>query len=252
MIALGPISIVNAQINESDTLSIQLRTRATGNYQKGNVNILTTKCYLEFSTKIKEQWVFKSQNVQLYQEISERKADNNLFSRNYLYFKPENIVYPFGIAYISTNFRRKIDLRYFAGAGISYSAVASEKHLLKFALNVVYEISRFDAQFFNVSRYNNSNEINLWRSTFFVAGFNKLLNNRIHFSYEGFFQPAFETWENYRTQISVSLDIPIWNRLYLSADYAYTHENVVPVATKENDTFLTFGIGYEFKSQESK
>ncbi len=97
-----------AQLNESDTLNFQLKTGISGNLQKGNVDLFLIRGRLEFSFIPVKTLVFKSQNSSLYQSFSGRKADNDLFSRNYLYFRPERRLYPFAISYSSSNFRRRI------------------------------------------------------------------------------------------------------------------------------------------------
>lgn len=246
-LGFGPLTW--AQINESDTHKFQVSVKTTGNYQTGNINVLALKGNLDFTLKVIQKWVYKSQNAQLYQELSKRKADNNVFSRNYVYYNPDKKMYPFAIAYLSTNFRRKIDFRYFVGAGLTYRPISMEKHVLKLAINAVYEESKFKAQQYSLSTYDNSDEIDLWRGTLYLGGWSYLLKKKVRFSYEAFYQPAFAIAENYRTQLSFNLDVPIWKGLYLSANYNYTHENVVPLGTKEDDTILTFGIGYNLKIQ---
>lgn len=112
-----------AQINESDTSKFQLRSSVTGNFQKGNVEVLTLKSKIDFSYSPLKDFVFKSQNNSLYQEFYSIEADNDIFSRNYFYYKPTAAIYPFAIAYISTNYRRKVDARYFVGAGFTWQLV---------------------------------------------------------------------------------------------------------------------------------
>lgn len=245
-------SALFAQINESDTLKFRINSRFSGNYQQGNVELLIIRGSVDFTFRASNSWVVKSQNSQLYQEFSGFKADNDIFSRNYLYFKPENLVYPFGIAYISTNFRRKIELRYFTGAGITYRPVSTEAHVVKFAINTVYERSRFDTQIFNETAYNNTDVIDLWRGTVYVGGWSYLLNDRVRLSYEAFYQPAFTDNDNYRAQLDFKLDFPIYKGFYLTSEYEFTHENVVPLGTQQDDSILTFGIGYGFKGSSFK
>lgn len=109
-----------AQLNESDTIKFQLRASVTGNYQQGNVEVLNIKSKIEFSFSLVESWVVKSQNSSLYQAFYSVEANNDIFSRNYIYYKPQRKIYPFAIAYISSNFRRKIDNRSFFGTGITW------------------------------------------------------------------------------------------------------------------------------------
>lgn len=97
-----------AQLNESDTSKFQLRASVTGNYQQGNVEVLNLKSKIDCSFSLHENWVIKTQNNSLYQAFDSVQADNDIFSRNYIYYKPQHKFYPFAIAYISTNYRRKI------------------------------------------------------------------------------------------------------------------------------------------------
>jgi hypothetical protein len=140
-----------SQINESDTISFQLKSTITGNYQKGNVNVLSIKSKIEFTKRLLKQFVYKSQNNSLYQEFGQKKSDNDVFSRNYLYYKPKNKIYPFGIAYLSSNYRRKIDFRYFTGAGLTYQIWNTKTNIVKLSASLVYEETKFKTTSFNFS-----------------------------------------------------------------------------------------------------
>lgn len=237
----------NAQLNESDTVKFQLRTSLTGNYQQGNVNILTIRSRIDFTYSPAKVFVFKSQNSSLYQEFSSKKADNDIFSRNFIYYKPQKRIYPFGIAYISTNYRRKIDTRLFAGAGITYQLLNKTYHVIKLSANAVYETSTLKGTVYNYSKYNGSNKINLWRGTLFMGGWNYLLKNHLRFYYDAYWQPAFNDNNNYRTQFDVGIDFPVWKGLNFTALYTFTHENVTIINIKQEDKILTFGLAYNLK-----
>jgi hypothetical protein len=238
---------LKAQLNESDTVKFQLRTALTGNYQQGNVNILTIRSRSDFSFAPVRDFVFKSQNSSLYQEFSSKKIDNDIFSRNYLYYKPQNKVYPFGITYISTNYRRKINTRLFAGAGMTFQLLNKTYHVIKLSANAVYETNSFKGTAYNYSKYNGSNKINLWRATVYVAGWNYLLNNHFRFYYDAYWQPAFSNRNNYRTQFDIGVDFPVWKGLNFTALYTFTHENVVISNIKQEDKILTFSLSYNLK-----
>jgi len=236
--------VAHAQLNESDTLKFQLRAAISGNYQKGNVEMLTLRSRLDAVSKLSENLVFKTQNSTLYQSFFQRKADNDLFSRNYLYYNPQQRLYPYAIAYISANFRRKVDLRYFAGAGATVQAVRSKHTQLKFSANAVYEQSDFAANAYNDARYNGSSSIRLWRATAFVMGNSWLFQRRIRLFYDAYWQPALQQRSNYRTQFDLGIETPLWKGLALNALYTRTHENVVPLGTQTTDSILTFGLSY--------
>lgn len=240
---------VNAQLNESDTVKFQLRATVSGNYQQGNVALLAIRSKLDFTCSPVKQFVFKSQNSSLYQEFGNRKADNDLFSRNYLYWRPQKKVYPFGIAYISSNFRRKIETRLFAGAGVTYQFVQKQFHVLKLSASTVYETNRFKGRVYYKREYNGSNQINLWRGTLYAGGWNYILNRKLRLYYDVYWQPAFNNSNNYRTQYDVGADIPLWKGLNLSVLYIFTHENVVISNIKQQDKILSFGFSYNFKQK---
>lgn len=245
---LGAITC-SAQLNESDTVKFQFRASLSGNYQQGNVSLLGMRSKLDFTASPVKQFVFKSQNSSLYQEFGNKKADNDLFSRNYLYWQPQRNLYPFVMVYISSNFRRKIDTRFFAGTGITYQLLQKQWHVLKLSTSIVYETNRFKGTVYNKTEYNGSDQINLWRGTFYVSGWNYLFNHKLRLYYDAYWQPAFNNSSNYRTQYDAGVDVPLWKGLNVSALYTFTHENVVIQNIRQRDKILTFGFSYNFKQK---
>ncbi len=241
--------VLFSQINESDVNTLQVNINATGNYQQGNVNILTLRNRLEFSSIPLDSVVFKSQNSSLYQEFSDVKADFDVFSRNYLYYKPQRNLYPYAIGYVSSNYRRKIDNRFFVGVGLTYQLIKKENHSLKISANTVYEETRFNGNIFNFDTFNGTNVINVWRSSVFLSGSHFLFNRKIKLFYTTYYQPTFIDNENYRTQTDLGLDFPIWNGLAFNTLFTYTHENVTILNVKKDDRILTFGLSYNFKKK---
>lgn len=236
-----------AQLNESDTVRFQLRTGLTGNFQQGNVNILTIRSRLDFTWSPVKHIVFKSQNSSLYQEFSSVKADNDIFSRNYFYFDPQHKIYPFAIAYISSNYRRKIDSRVFSGAGLTWQLVDKNFHVLKISASTVYEVNRFNGTIFNYDKYNGDNRVDLWRGTVYLAGWNYFFNNKLRLYYDAYWQPAFNDAHNYRIQFDIGFDFLLYKGLNFSTLYTFTHENVIISQVKEDDKILTFGLSYIIK-----
>jgi hypothetical protein len=192
---------------------------------------------------------FKSQNSSLYQEFYSKEADNDIFSRNYLYYGAQNRLYPYAIGYWSTNFRRKVNSRYFVGGGATYQIIQTPKSVLKLSGNLVYEESRFNASTFSDSYYNGSDKISLWRATAYLSGWSKLFDGHLRLFYDAYWQPALDRADNYRTQFDLGLEFPIWNGLAFTILYAYTRENVVPTVAKTTDNILTFGLSYLIKSK---
>ncbi|MBN8821061.1 MULTISPECIES: DUF481 domain-containing protein [unclassified Spirosoma] len=245
----GLLTVSRAQLNESDSARFQIRMSLTGNFQQGNVEVSTVRSKLDLIISPVRPWVFKSQNSSMYQSFYSVKADNDLFSRNYLYYHPERRVYPFAIAYVSTNFRRKIDLRYFTGAGTTWQLISKPRHVLKLSAGTVFENTRFMADMYNETRYNGSQTIALWRGTAWLGGWHYLLDNHLRLYYDAYYQPAFSDAHNYRCQYDIGLDLPIWRGLAFNAIYTFTHENVVITKIQPDDKMLTVGLAYTLRSQ---
>lgn len=236
-----------AQLNESDTSRFQFRAGITGVWQQGNVELVVLRSRLELVTNGKKALVFKTQNNSLYQEFSGFKADNDLSSRNFLYYKPQNRFYPFAILYVQTNFRRKIDYRWFGGIGTTWQFVQKSHTNLKFSVGILNEDTYFLSDQFNQIFYNNSKNIKLWRSTLYLAGWHRIFDHKVRIFYNAFWQPAFEQVPNNRLQADVGLELPIWKGLNFQTEYLVSYEQVVAENVKELDRILTFGLNYQFK-----
>lgn len=241
LLLAGPLL---AQLNESDTLRFQWRGSVTGNDQRGNVDLFTLRSRMDLVYAPVRNWVYKSQHNSLYQSFYKKKADNDLFSRHYLYFRPQQRVYPFAMTYLSSNFRRRIRGRYFTGAGLTWQAVNRPAAVIKFSGSLVYEQTRFRGTVFNEAAYNGDDRIRCWRGTLYTAGWGYLLGKKLRWYYDAYWQPAFDNGRNYRTQADIGIDFPVWKGLAFSALYTYTHENVVIAGVRKNDRILSFGFSW--------
>ncbi len=245
--SLVVVQYLAAQINESDTVKFQQRFSVTGLYQTGNVELFTIRTKFDASFTPSKQWVFKTQNNSLYQAFGKVKADNDLYSRNYLYYQPTKKIYPFVIAYVSANYRRKVDVRSFAGIGLTYQLKHTASTVIKLSANTVYETTRFNGSVFNQKKYDGSNSIKLWRATLYSGGWQYLAHRKVKLYYDVFYQPAFDNVSNYRVQLEAGADLQVWKGFALNVLYTLTHENVVLQNIQLQDRILTFGLVYQLK-----
>jgi len=236
-----------AQINESDTMKLQLQISLTGNYQRGNVELLTLFSRNEFLIRPFSNWALKTQISSLYTKFSETQVDNNIFSRNVLYYKPERRLYSYISAFVSTNYRRKIKFRYFLASGPAWQAIKSKAIVVKLSVALLYESTLFTDTVFNQPSYNGKERISLWRSHYYVGGWAYALNNQLRINYEFYWQSAFNNNKNYRIQSEVGLTYPIWKGLAFNTVYIFSHENVVVENIKKDDRILTFGLSYTLR-----
>ncbi len=230
------------QIDESDTLGLQYRAALTGNLQSGNLEALTAVARLELSAAPTRHWAVKTQNNARYQAFFGRKADNDFNSQNFVYLGQQQRWYPFGMVFLATNFRRKIDFRWFAGPGLTWQALNTQGQTIKLSLATVYESSQFAGQAYTQPAYDGSNRIRTWRVTCRLYGQHRLPGNRFRWSYEAYFQPAFDRSDNYRWLADLSAEATIWKGLAFTAHFLYTYENVTPIPVRQKDLILTFGF----------
>ncbi len=236
-----------AQINESDTTSLQLRGLIGGSYQTGNVELTRISGQVDFSSTIRKSVVFKSQNNYLFQKIVGNKADDNYTGQHYLYLKPQQKVYPYAIGFVTTNFRRDIDLRVFGGLGVTYQLLRKLRHNIKISTNLLYEQSRFAFDTYNESKFNGSNLISAPWSTLYLRGYHSINNNMVYWIYEAYLQQSIEDNLNYRYHFYNGIDIKLIKNLFVQTRILYTYENVVVLGNEQHDLLWTWGMTYFIK-----
>ena len=233
---------LSAQINESDTLNLKANLSLTGFYQGGNVETLIFRAKSDLSFKPLKKWVFKTKNSYVYQEFGKEKADEDILSLNFLYFNPERKIYPLLLGFVSTNFRREINLRYLLGAGVTYQILNKKNNWLKLAISSEYEQTDFGKGNFNLSEYNGNKSLNTFRGTIWVNGKYHLFKKKVIINHEFYFQPSLEQSNNFRWQADVGIELPIWEFLNFKINYLHTFESVVIENQKREDNILTFGF----------
>ena len=233
---------LSAQINESDTLKVKASVSITGFYQGGNVETLIFRTKTDLRFKPWKKWVFKNQNSYVYQAFDKKKADEDILSLNFLYLNPERKIYPFVLGFISTNFRREIDLRYLLGAGATFQILNKEDNWLKISISSEYEHTDFSKTNFNYSEYDGNKSINTLRGTVWVNGKYHVFKNKMILNHELYFQPSLEESNNFRWQADFGLELPVWKFLNFKINYRHTYESIVIENQKQEDRFLTFGL----------
>jgi len=241
LIGLCPISL-SAQINESDTLKTKASLSLTGLYQQGNVETVIFRAQSELSFHPWKKSVFKTNNSYVYQEFGNQKADEDILSRNFLYINPDKKVHPLLLGFVSTNFRRKINLRYLMGVGISFQVLSKKYHWLKFSISSEVEQTDFSTFDFNRSQYDGTKSINTIRGTLWISGKYHLIKERVILSHESYIQPSLEENNNFRWRADLGLDMPVWKFLNFSVNYLQSFESIVIQDQNQQDRFLTFGI----------
>lgn len=138
-------------------------------------------------------------------------------------------------------------MRYFTGGGLTYQLLNKKLHNIKVSVSAVYESTKFNDSTYNYVEYNGNDRINLWRGTLYIGGWHYLADKHLRLFYDAFWQPAFNKYNNYRNQLDIGIDFPIWKGLNFNTIYTYTHENVTVQKIKQDDKILTFGLSYNLK-----
>lgn len=233
---------LSAQIDESDSLKIKADLSLTGIFQSGNVETIILRAKSGITYKPLKKWVAKTQNSYVYQEFGREKADADFLSLNFLYFNPEKKIYPQLLGFVSTNFRREIEIRSLFGAGFTFQVYKKDKNWLKFSLTSEFEQTNFDKTDFNVDAYDGNDEINTLRATLWINGKYYLFDNKVIVSHQSYVQPSLEDSDNYRWQADLGLEFPLWKFLNFKVNYLRTFESIVVADQKRGDEFLTFGF----------
>ncbi|WP_026775078.1 DUF481 domain-containing protein [Polaribacter sp. Hel_I_88] len=239
-------STLCAQIKEKDSLNLKADLSITGFWQTGNVETIIFRAKSNFSFKPLKELTFKTINSYVYQEFGKEKADEDILSLNFLYLHQDKKIHPFLLAFISTNFRREIDLRYLLGAGVTYQIIKEKKDWLKFSVSSEYEKTVFGRANFNRVAFNGNKVINTVRATFWVSGSHSIFKNKMIVTHENYYQPSLEESDNYRWQTDVGIEFPIWKYINFKINYLHTFESIVIENQVQQDQFLTFGL--KFKS----
>lgn len=233
---------LHAQNKTKDSTSLKASLSLTGFYQGGNVQTLIFRAKGDLGFGVWPNGEYKTQNSYIYQAFDKEKADEDILSLNFLRFNPNRQIYPFVLAFLSTNYRRAIDLRYLVGGGITFQIARSSKSQLKLSLSSEYENTKFSRTTFNYSEYNDQNSINTLRATVWIKGKYQMFKNKIIFSHESYFQPSLARANNFRWQMDMAIEIPVIKYLDFKINYRYAYENIVIIDQKKYDDFLTFGF----------
>lgn len=234
--------LLTAQINESDTLDLKAKLALTGLWQGGNVETVIFRAKSDLSWRPLKSWVFKTQNSYVYQEFGKVKADEDILSLNFLYFNPQKRIYPLLLGFASTNFRRKIDLRYLLGAGVTFQVFKRNQSGVKVAISSEYEKTNFGEVNFNRTQYNGTASLSTYRATLWVRGRYAVFDKKMVFSHEFYIQPSLERADNFRWQADLGLELPLWTFLNFKVNYLHTFESIVIANQKQEDHILTFGF----------
>jgi hypothetical protein len=230
-----------AQLNESDSLHLQIKFTSTGSLLDGNVSRMVFLNKLEVA-RANEKSGFSTRNDYQYGTTRKILTENDFLSYNFLYLHPLAKIYPYWMALIETNYRRNIFFRYQTGPGVTWNAVRQKDNLLKISLTGTYENTRYGGTTFDDERYNGLQVIETWRITGRIFGKHKIFKEKLRLSYEFWWQQSVQDANNYRFHTEESLELPVSKHFSFRTGFRYSYENIELAGLKPFDLFWTYGI----------
>ncbi len=231
-----------SQSQELDSLKLKAKLSVTGFFQGGNVQTLIFRTLSDVSYRPWRKWIYNTKNSYVYQAFGRKKADQDFLSLNFLYFNPEKKLYPQLIGIMSTNFRRRIRLRYLMGAGITYQVLNEKENWLKVSLSSEYEQTDFLQDNFNINEYDGNPIISTFRGTLWLSGKHSFVEKKLILTHESYVQPSLQRPNNNRWRVDLGLELPISKYLSFKINYVHTHESIVIASQRRDDRLLTFGL----------
>jgi Protein of unknown function, DUF481 len=229
-----------AQLNESDSIPWQIKFNTTGSVLDGNVarTVLLNRFEVAHANK---NWGISTRNDYQYGRTRYILTESDMISYNFFYLKPLSKVYPYAMALIETNLRRKIDLRYQFGPGVTWNAIHTKLSTVKLSVTGTYEHTTYRGVIFDDEMYNGSNTIETWRMTGRIFG-KHILKNKVRISYEFWWQQSLNESINYRFHTEEAIEFPLAKHIAFRTAFRYSHENIELVGLKPYDLFWTYGF----------
>lgn len=229
-----------SQLNESDSIQWQVKFNATASVLDGNVARTLLLNRLEV-TRANARFGLSTRNDYQYGRTRYKLTENDFISSNFVYLKPLSKVYPYVMALVETNLRRKINFRYQVGPGVSWNVINQKTDLLKLSLTGTYENTRYGGSIFEDEEYNGSDVIETWRATGRVFG-RHILKNKIRISYEFWWQQSLDEHNNYRYHTEEAIEFPIAKHVAFRTAFRYSYENIELIGLKPFDLYWTYGF----------
>ncbi len=230
-----------AQLTDIDTLRWQYRLSATGSLLTGNVERVLLIGGGELA-HVQKTLGFKTSNTHQYGTIRKKQTESDLISRNFLYLFPKAKLYPYLMAWLEKNLRKKIAFRHQLGFGASYTLAPSSTHRMKASLTLSRESTDFAGKISPNASLDSGETITTCRATLRFIGRHGLLENKLGIAYEVWYQPSLQERKNHRHHLDGALQWPVSKTIALQAAANHTYESVVLPGVKKSDLLISFGL----------
>lgn len=215
----------------------------TGNVLYGNVNrnLLISDALSEY---LNNDWGSYHRLNWQWGTFANQWTENDLVSRNFVYLWPRATYYPYFMAWLETNLRRRIQGRIQLGPGMTWQVLQADGHQLKLSGTLTAERTLFQGQTFAERADLTQNVLDTARLTFRAAGKSQLAEP-LRLDYEAWVQPSLLDVGNLRAHLELGLSWKLQQNLALKSSFLYTYEAVRLEKVAANDILLTFGFLFQ-------
>jgi hypothetical protein len=247
---------VVGQSQSKDTIDYDLHVSSTFILSGGNLERTVTQNRLWGSVG-NRKWEFVTENSYRYGRNFTRVVENDLLTRNYIRFLPDNKLYGFILATYEDNFRRSIENRWQLGGGGAYNFYKKHRDFLRTSAALVYEEADYKFNTFNLSEYNGNFSIEETRGIIRMGGLHTILQNHLSIRHDTWFMLGFNNTQNYRWHSLIGIQASIYKGLAFKTDFDYTYENLTisnnnpfgfPSST--SDWIVSFGLSYDVSDKK--
>jgi Protein of unknown function, DUF481 len=248
-------TVVGQDALKIDTIRFDVHLSSTAILSGGNLERTVSQNRLWGSVG-NSRLQFVTENSYRYGKNFTRVVENDMLTRNYIRFFPDNKLYGFVLATYEDNFRRSIENRWQVGGGGAYNFYKRNRDFLKTSIAIAHEQADYKYNTFNLSEYNGNFNVKETRGIFRVGGLHTIANSHLSVRHDTWFMVGFNNTQNYRWHSLIGLQVAIYKGPALKTDFDYTYENLTisnnnpfgfPSST--NDWILSFGLSYDVSNK---
>ena len=240
--------ITNLGAQAPDTSRINIELGLTGNIQTGNFERLQFINQLKASFKSKDRkWEFMTRHLYLFQKVFGNKSQDDYLTRNFMSYRLYESLDAFGAIFVEKYLIKRIDLHYQFGTGFRFSIIKSPRSFIQLGLMGSYSNKNYlTADFADFDNNGNSRIETFFISPVFNSRF-IVVPKRVTLTFLAWYQQGIGISQNWRFNIETALLVPIHSGLSMKVSFNNFYENINLIGAKANDTFLTYGLSYQFR-----
>lgn len=242
-----------AQLEESDTARWQFNSTVSLRLNTGNIQrlIVTPEANVSHLPKNK-LWGFSMRQRYTFGTFGKYRTENDLLSRNFLYFIPEKRVYPYIMLWMNTHERQRLSFRYQVGPGVTFVPLKKGNQIIKLSATFSYEQNWYKEDKLTLISDTLARNYNVFRATARIFGSHKLAKGIVDIYYEFLWQPSLTSLQNWRLFAEGGVNVKIVKGFSMRSFITYEYQQVHVTTEKPNDLVLSIGVNYKWQTKKAE